>query len=146
MSKIYLKINYHNRDLAKSLGAQWDFKRKEWYAEPGSDLSLIYSWIATEVEIKVIEKNISDFEICERFEQLPSRFNNGREIIKFFGIDIKKFKFVVNGFCIFCDTHIENKWTVGGDCHIHHTTLLPTLSPKEEYFLFKEIGSKNQGF
>lgn len=146
MSKIYLKINYHDRELAKSLGAQWDFKRKEWYAESGSDLSLIYSWMPKEVKIEVIEKTISDFEICKRFEQLSSRFNNGKEIIKLFGINIKNFKFVVNGFCKYCDTHIENEWTVNGDCHIHHITLFPTLSPKEKHFLFKEISSKNQGF
>ena len=38
-----LKVPYHKKDLAKSMGAKWDHRRKTWVA-PRSEAALLFKW------------------------------------------------------------------------------------------------------
>jgi hypothetical protein len=44
MTKLYINVSYHDRDMAKRLGARWDPSVKRWYCPPGSALAKIYGW------------------------------------------------------------------------------------------------------
>jgi hypothetical protein len=41
----YLKVPYGKKDLAKSLGALWSFKKNLWYIPKGIDLGKYKNWI-----------------------------------------------------------------------------------------------------
>jgi hypothetical protein len=42
--KIYIQVPYHEKDLAKELGAMWDAKCKSWYIHDHMDVSMFDRW------------------------------------------------------------------------------------------------------
>jgi len=41
----YLKVPFHEKDLAKGLGARFDMARKTWYVESGVDIKIFSAWL-----------------------------------------------------------------------------------------------------
>ena len=41
----YLKVPFHEKDVAKKLGAKFDMARKAWYVEGGLDIRLFSAWL-----------------------------------------------------------------------------------------------------
>lgn len=39
-----IPVPYHEKDLAKALGARWNAKRRTWYVPPGIDVTLFKRW------------------------------------------------------------------------------------------------------
>ncbi len=48
MEKIYLTTTYQEKDQVKSLGAQFDWHKKQWYVYDNDDLSLFQPWLPHE--------------------------------------------------------------------------------------------------
>ena len=44
--RAYLDVPFEEKDQAKSLGAKFDFKKKQWYVEPDKDLSPFVEWLS----------------------------------------------------------------------------------------------------
>jgi len=44
-NRIYLEVPYSERLEAKSRGARWDPKRRQWYVSKGIDLSVVEKWL-----------------------------------------------------------------------------------------------------
>ncbi|MCP4474364.1 MAG: exodeoxyribonuclease VII large subunit [Gammaproteobacteria bacterium] len=45
MDKVYLKVDYREKDDVKALGAQFDWQSKKWYVLPQEDLSRFNRWL-----------------------------------------------------------------------------------------------------
>ena len=45
-TKKYLNVKYHERELAKKLGARWDPAVQRWYCPAGAALETIFRWRA----------------------------------------------------------------------------------------------------
>lgn len=45
MERTYLEVPFKQKDEAKALGARWDPQRKQWFAEPGTDLVGLARWL-----------------------------------------------------------------------------------------------------
>lgn len=43
-NKIYIQVTYHEKDLAKDLGAIWDAKCKPWYIYDHMNVSMFNMW------------------------------------------------------------------------------------------------------
>jgi len=41
----YLKVPFHEKDIAKGLGARFDMARKAWYVEAGTDIKPFSAWM-----------------------------------------------------------------------------------------------------
>lgn len=46
----YLNVPYSKKDLAKSLGAKWDNKRKSWFVPKGVDSAPFMQWITARID------------------------------------------------------------------------------------------------
>lgn len=53
MTKIYLEVAFKEKDDAKSLGAQFDWAKKQWYVLEQDDLSLFQRWLPKEQPLKI---------------------------------------------------------------------------------------------
>lgn len=51
MNKKYLSVDYHDKELAKKLGAKWDSSVNRWYCLEGSALSKVLSWRVASVKL-----------------------------------------------------------------------------------------------
>jgi len=48
---IYLNIPYADKEEAKALGCKWNPKRKKWFIENPTDITLYQKWCSCHVEI-----------------------------------------------------------------------------------------------
>lgn len=53
MTKIYLEVAFKEKDNAKSLGAEFDWAKKQWYVLEQDDLSLFQRWLPKEQAHKI---------------------------------------------------------------------------------------------
>lgn len=142
--KTILNVKFKDKELAKSLGARWNIKDRTWYLDEYlSKLKIIQKWFP---ESEIIQKNIDDDEIVERFYKIPCRFKTGKEILVYLGVKRKDIK-EDTGFCIMCDSdYIERYILKEHKIELHHLWDAHTdkeLSAREEYLLYEYLDSSS---
>ena len=57
MRQNYLNVPYKDKDIAKSLGAKWDYSKKQWFIPAGVETSCFEKWLPCTTQ-GLIEENL----------------------------------------------------------------------------------------